>query len=192
MTTQNFRTRGLRSAAAVGIGVAAGVLATLAARRHALESLRIRLDHLERSAHTQQDANLATQQRQHWELLSKAIDDPELAEVLDLYEASVSPKQRRQYLFANALYTNLLFYYRIGNLSKDEFFKHVRGMFQNPIVREYWYTTQQQRASLADTDEAELGLLVDALLQQLEEADTEEWWVVGESPGESPGEPGGP
>jgi hypothetical protein len=187
MATQNFRMRGLSSAAAVAIGVTAGVLVTLAAQRHALESLRIRLEHLERSAHTQQDANLATQQRQHWELLSKAIDDPELAEVLDLYEASVSPKQRRQYLFANALYTNLLFYYRIGNLSRDEFFKHVRGIFQNPVVREYWYATQQQRASLADTDEAELGLLVDDLLRQLEEADTEEWWVVGEPPGEPSG-----
>ncbi|WP_030939556.1 DUF6082 family protein [Streptomyces sp. NRRL S-646] len=183
MATQNFGARVLRSAAALGIGVATGVLATLATQRHALESLRIRLEHLERSAHTQQDTNLATQQRQHWELLSKAIDDPDLAEVLDLYEGGVSPKQRRQYLFANALYTNLLFYYRIGNLSRDEFFKHVRGTFQNPIVREYWHATRQQRASIADTDEAELGMLVDDLLQQLEEADTEEWWVVGEPPG---------
>nr|WP_307082617.1 DUF6082 family protein [Streptomyces canus] len=51
------------------------------------------------------------------------------------------------------------------------------------MVREYWYATQQQRASLADTDEAELGKLVDDLLQQLEDSDTEEWWVVGEPPG---------
>ncbi|MFE7173099.1 DUF6082 family protein [Streptomyces sp. NPDC057616] len=194
MATQNMGSRGLKSAAAVGIGVVAGVLATLVLQRQALEALRTRLQHLERHTHADQNAdarqaaNLATQQRQHWELLSKAIDDPELAEVLDLYEPPVSLKQRRQYLFANALYTNLLLYYRIGNLSKDEFFKHVRGMFQNPIVREYWYATQQHRASLADTDEAELGLLVDDLLRQLEDADTEEWWVVGEPPGEPSGE----
>ncbi|WP_367320370.1 DUF6082 family protein [Streptomyces sp. HUAS ZL42] len=174
--------RGLSTAAAVGVGAAAGVFASLATQRRTVESLRARLDHLEQSAHLQLHANLASQQRQHWELLSKAMDDPELAEVLDLYEGHVSPKQRRQYLFANALYTNLLFYYRIGNLTKDEFFKHVRGIFQNPIVREYWYATQQQRASLADTDEAELGQLVDDLLRQLEEADTEEWWVVGDPP----------
>jgi hypothetical protein len=153
-------------------------------------ALRERLEHLERSAHSQQATNLAAQQRQHWELLSKAIDDPELAEVLDLYEPPVSPKQRRQYLFANALYTNLLLYYRIGNLTRDEFFKHVRGMLQNPIVRDYWYATQQHRASIADTDEAKLGLLVDDLLRQLEDADTEEWWVVGEPPGESDGPDG--
>ncbi|MFI6659732.1 DUF6082 family protein [Streptomyces sp. NPDC050523] len=199
MATQNMGPRGLRSAAAVGIGVVAGVLATLLVQRQGLEALRTRLEHLEQNAQaeqtahaeqtaqTRQAANLATQQRQHWELLSKAIDDPELAEVLDLYEPPVSHKQRRQYLFANALYTNLLLYYRIGNLSRDEFFKHVRGMLQNPIVREYWYATQQHRASIADTDEAELGLLVDDLLRQLEDADTEEWWVVGEPPGEPSG-----
>ncbi|WP_069761705.1 DUF6082 family protein [Streptomyces sp. LUP47B] len=183
MVTQSFWTRGLRTAAAVGVGAVAGAVASLAAQQHRMRSLHARLDQLEEVARSHQHADLASQQHQHWELLSKAIDDPELAEVLDLYEAPVSAKQRRQYLFANALYTNLLFYYRIGNLSKEEFFKHVRGIFQNPIVREYWYATQQQRASLADTDEAELGKLVDDLLQQLEDSDTDEWWVVGEPPG---------
>ncbi|WP_308436799.1 DUF6082 family protein [Streptomyces poonensis] len=178
----NFRLRGPGPAAAMGIGMIAGVLVTRALHHRALEALHLRLTRLEHTAHTQRHTNLASQQRLHWELLSKAIDDPELAEVLDLYESPVSPKQRRQYLFANALYTNLLLYYRIGNISREEFFKHVRGIFQNPTVRDYWYATRQQRASLADTDEAELGLLVDDLLQQLEEADTDEWWVVGEPP----------
>ncbi|WP_132836195.1 DUF6082 family protein [Streptomyces sp. BK205] len=182
MATQKAWTRGLGTAAAVGVGALAGVVVSLAAQHHAMRSLHTRLDELESAARSHQHDDLASQQRQHWELLSKALDDPELAEVLDLYEASVSPKQRRQYLFANALYTNLLFYYRIGNLTKEEFFKHVRGIFQNPIVRDYWYATRQQRASLADTDEAELGQLVDDLLRQLEEADTEEWWVVGDPP----------
>ncbi|WP_344393367.1 DUF6082 family protein [Streptomyces vastus] len=185
MVTQKRGIRRLSSAAAAaGIGMVAGVLATMAAHRHTLESLRLRLEHLEQTAHTQQHTNIANQQRLHWELLSKAIDDPELAEVLDLYEVPVSPKKRRQYLFANALYTNLLFYYRIGNISRDEFFGHVRGIFQNPIVREYWHATQQQRASIANSEEAELGLMVDDLLRQLEEADIDEWWVVGEPPGD--------
>ncbi|MFJ9153624.1 DUF6082 family protein [Streptomyces sp. NPDC102270] len=184
MATLSFGARGLSAAVVAGLGMAAGIVATMAAQRSMLESLRARLEHLEQQAHTQHHANLASQQSQHWELLSKAIDDPELAEVLDIFEVPASPAKRRQYLYANALYTNLLFYYRIGNLSKDEFFKRVRGTFQNPIVREYWYATQQQRASIADTEEAELGLLVDDLLRQLEEADTEEWWVVGEPPTE--------
>ncbi|MEV0176661.1 DUF6082 family protein [Streptomyces sp. NPDC050803] len=182
MATQNFGIRGLGSAAAAGLGAIVGTLATMAAQRHTLESLRMRLEYLEQHTHSQQHTNLATQQRQHWELLSKAIDDPDLAEVLDLYEDPLSPKQRRQYLFANALYTNLLLYYRIGNISREEFFGLARGMFQNPIVREYWYATQKHRASIPNSEEAEIGLLVDNLLRQLEEADTEEWWVVGEPP----------
>jgi hypothetical protein len=159
-------------------------LDALAVRLDQLEALAVRLDQLDQAARAQHHANLAHQQRLHWELLSKAIDDPELAEVLDLYETPVSPKQRRQYLFANALYTNALFYLRIGNISREEFHGYVRGILQNPVVREYWYATRHQRATIAeDSDEAELGRLVDELLGQLEEAETEEWWVVGEPPG---------
>ncbi|MFI8306454.1 DUF6082 family protein [Streptomyces sp. NPDC085927] len=182
MATRKIRKRGLDAAAVAGLGMAAGILATAAARRHTLESLRTRLERLEQQSHTQRHANLASQQRQHWELLSKAMDDPELTEVLDIFEIPVTAQKRRQYLFANVLYTNLLCYYRIGNLDRDEFFKHARGMFQNPIVREYWYATRHQRASLTGTEEAELGLLIDDLLLQLDEADTDEWWVVGEPP----------
>lgn len=182
MTTQNTETRGLRTAAAVGFGMAVGALTAWAAQRPLLESPRTRAERLEQRAQVQRQTNLTSQQQLHWALLSKAIDDPELAEVLDQYE--VSPKKRRQFLFANALYTNLLFYYRLGDMSKEEFFKRVRGMFQNPVIREYWYATQRNRASIAGTEEAELGALVDALLQQLEDAETEEWWVVGEPPNE--------
>ncbi|MFE5814918.1 DUF6082 family protein [Streptomyces sp. NPDC056479] len=171
---------------AAGLGLVTGALAALASQRRTLDSLRVRLDDLEEQVtRTQQHANLANQQHLHWQLLSKAIDSPELAEVLDIFEVPASPQERRQYLFANALYTNLLFYYRIGNLSRDEFFGRVRGLLQNPVVREYWFATRGQRATLPeDSDEAELGRLVDDLLRRLDEADVEEWWVVGEPPSE--------
>lgn len=176
--------RGLGTAVAAGLGLVTGTLAGLAAQRSALDSLRIRLERLEEQvAHTHRHSNLANQQHLHWELLSKAIDSPELAEVLDIFEVPASPQKRRQYLFANALYTNLLFYYRIGNLSREEFFGRVRGLLQNPVVKEYWFATQGQRATLPeDSDEAELGRMVDELLRQLDDADVEEWWVVGEPP----------
>ncbi|MET9103517.1 DUF6082 family protein [Streptomyces antibioticus] len=183
MATRKSRARGLVPVTAVGLGLAAGALAALAAQRHMLDALRTRLDQLEASAQDQRHTNLAHQQRLHWELLSKAIDSPELAEVLDIFEAPASPQERRQYLFANALYTNLLFYYRIGNLSREEFHGRMRGLLQNPVVRKYWYATQGQRATLPDdSDEAALGRMVDELLHQLEEADIDEWWVVGEPP----------
>ncbi|MFF4660517.1 DUF6082 family protein [Streptomyces sp. NPDC001381] len=183
MATRKFGVRGLCAAAAAALGVTAGAAAAMAAQRQALEVLRTRLERLERTAHSQKHTDLANQQRLHWELLSKALDDPELAEVLDLFEAPVSAKQRRQYIYANALYTNALFYYRIGNISREEFFGYIRGILQNPVVREYWHATSHQRATIADgSDEAELGRMVDDLLTQLEESDTEEWWVVGEPP----------
>ncbi|MCZ4609331.1 DUF6082 family protein [Streptomyces sp. Lzd4kr] len=177
---------GLGTAVAAGLGLVTGALAALESQRRTLASLRLRLDNLEEQVtRTQHHANLANQQHLHWELLSKAIDSPELAEVLDIFEVPASPQERRQYLFANALYTNLLFYYRIGNLSRDEFFGRVRGLLQNPVVRAYWFATRGQRATLPeDSDEAELGRIVDDLLHQLDEAEGEEWWVVGELPTE--------
>ncbi|MER6425470.1 DUF6082 family protein [Streptomyces sp. NPDC001137] len=185
MATRNFAIRGLSYAAAAGIGMAVGALATLAAQHHALDQLKARLEQLEENAHTQRQANLASQQHLHWELLSKAIDNPELAEVLDIFEAPSSPTRRAQYLFANALYTNQVFAYRVGNINREEFFGFIRGLLQNPIVREYWYATQHQRATIADnSDEADLGRIVDDLLRQLEEADVDEWWVVGQPPTE--------
>ncbi|MFF5187850.1 DUF6082 family protein [Streptomyces sp. NPDC000345] len=185
MATRKSRIRGLGPLAAAGFGVAAGALVALTVKRNALGDLRTRLEHLEQGVSAPPHANLAHQQRLHWELLSKAIDSPELAEVLDIFEVTASPQKRRQFLFANALYTNLLFYYRIGNLTREEFHGRMRGLLQNPIVREYWYATQGQRATLPDgSEEAELGRVVDELLRQLEEADMDEWWVVGEPPTE--------
>lgn len=182
MGTKSVGLRRLHSVTAAGLGMVAGIIAAVAAQRNALDAINRRLERLEEQASSPQRANLAMQQRQHWELLSKAIDDPELAEVLDLYDQPLTVQKHRQYLFANALYTNLLCYHRIGNLSLEEFFKHARGMFQNPIVRDYWEATRPHRASLKGTEEAELGQLIDDLLFQLDEADTEEWWVVGDPP----------
>ncbi|GGQ78754.1 DUF6082 family protein [Streptomyces althioticus] len=182
MGTKSVGLRRLHSATAAGLGMVAGVIAAVAAQRGTLDAINRRLERLEEQAGNQQRANLAMQQRQHWELLSKAIDDPELAEVLVHYGVPVSDQRRRQYLFANALYTNLLCYYRIGNLTLDEFFMHARGMFQNPHVRGYWEATRNHRASLKGTEEGELSELIDDLLEQLDDADSDEWWVVGTPP----------
>ncbi|PWI15003.1 hypothetical protein DI272_13110 [Streptomyces sp. Act143] len=186
MATQKRGVRGLSAVAAVaavGTGIVTGVLTTLATQRQALGSLRARIEHLEETERNQSLANIAQQQRLHLDLLSKAMDDPELAEVLDTYEETVPPGKQRQFLFANALYTNALCYYRIGNITREEFYGFARGILQNPIFREYWYATRPHRATLIDTsDEAELGRMVDGLLRQLEEADSDEWWVIGEPP----------
>jgi hypothetical protein len=185
MAKRNVRLRRLRAVASVGAGLAAGAVVALAAQRPALHSLRTRIERLEETAQTQRQTNFAHQQRLHWELLSKAMDDPDLAEVLDAYNGTVPPRKQRQFLFANALYTNTLCYYRMGNMTREEFFGFARGMLQNPVFREYWRATHPHRATLNDvSEEAKLGRMVDDLLVQLEETDIDEWWVVGEPPPE--------
>ncbi|MFJ3622527.1 DUF6082 family protein [Streptomyces iakyrus] len=183
MATQKYGFRGLRATASAGMGLAAGAAVALALQWPALHALRARIEHLEEAAQSQRRTNFAYQQRLHWELLSKAMDDPELAQVLDAYDGTVSPRKQRQFLFANAVYTNALCYYRMGNMTREEFFGFARSMLQNPLFREYWYATRPHRATLVDTsDEAGLGRMVDDLLVQLEDADVDEWWVVGDPP----------
>ncbi|MCW8095908.1 DUF6082 family protein [Streptomyces tauricus] len=173
MATQNFGIQGCSSAAAAGVAFAAAIGVLVAQQR---QSRRVRLSE-------QRHINLANQERLHWELLSKAMEDPTLAAVLDTHDGAIPPEKHRQYLFANALYTNALLAYRIGNINRAEFFGHLRNTLQNPIFREYWEVSRPARASLvADSVEAQVGRMMDGLINDLDEADTDEWWVVGDPP----------
>ncbi|MFF7929072.1 DUF6082 family protein [Streptomyces mirabilis] len=97
-----------------------------------------------------------------------------------------SPEQR-QYLFANALYINALYFHRIGALTRAELHGHFRIMCQNQIFRAYWEATEHHRKSLPDSSkEAELGRMMDSLIQDQTDSDTDEWWVVGEPDEETP------
>jgi hypothetical protein len=119
----------------------------------------------------------------HWELLSRAIDDPSLAAVIDTYAPDTPAAKRRQYFYANAWYVNLYHLYRVGLIDLEEFHGHARELMHNPLMREYWEASKALRATLADSsDEAELGRIVDQLVTDLDEADTDEWWVVGDPP----------
>jgi len=74
------------------------------------------------------------------------VDDPEPTEVLDAYDRVTLPREQRQSLFGNALYTNM---------TRSDFFGFARGALQNPIFREYWYATCPHRATLISaSDEA--------------------------------------
>ncbi|GAA2330311.1 DUF6082 family protein [Streptomyces kunmingensis] len=125
----------------------------------------------------------AHQQRMHWELLSKAIDDPALAVVIDNYGLDLSPEKRRQYLYANLWYINAFHLYESGVLDRRQLRGHLRELFQSAHIREYWEATRPHRASLDPAStEAEVGHIAEALLQERDESDTDEWWVVGEPP----------
>ncbi|GGN72322.1 hypothetical protein GCM10011579_049400 [Streptomyces albiflavescens] len=182
MATQNFGVRGLSSAATAGLTFAVGVLVVLAAQQRRFEALRLRVAQVERT--NDRDARLAEQQRLQAYLLDKALGDPDLAEVLSTID-EVDPTKRRQYLFANAMYTNALLAYRVGVVNWEELHGHLRVICQSAIFRDYWDATRHHRASLKRTsEEARVGQMVDALIHDLDESDTEQWWVVGEPPEE--------
>ncbi|MGW2785651.1 DUF6082 family protein [Streptomyces populi] len=87
--------------------------------------------------------------------MSKTVDDPEPTEVLDAYDRVTLPREQRQSLFGNALYTNALCHHRMSNMTRSDFFGFARGALQNPIFREYWYATCPHRATLISaSDEA--------------------------------------
>lgn len=126
---------------------------------------------------------LAHQQRMHWELLARAIDDPSLAAVIDTYDKSIPAEKRRQFLYANAWYVHLFHLYRTGILDREELYTYLREFFQSPLFRDYWEASKSQRATLNESsDEATIGRMVDGLVRDLDEADTDEWWVVGNPP----------
>ncbi|WP_280911196.1 DUF6082 family protein [Streptomyces sp. SAI-208] len=178
MATQNAGIRGLGSAAAAGAAFAAGALTVAAAYQHWHEARASRAQRLE-----MQRARLTDYQRLQLRLLDKAIDDPQLAAVMSTAEAT-SSAERRQYLFANALYANAVFGYRIGVADLDELRGHLRILVRNTVFRAYWEATRPHRASLRDdSEEGRVGKMVDSLIRDLDESDTDEWWVVGEPPG---------
>ncbi|ALV32842.1 DUF6082 family protein [Streptomyces sp. CdTB01] len=167
--------------ATVGLLATAGL--TLAAGRRRLETEQLQVKRLELEELAARRRALAHQQRMHWELLSRAIDDPSLAAVIDTYDANIPEARRRQYFYANAWYINLYHLYRAGILDQKEFYGHARELFQNPLMREYWEASKGQRATLkTSSDEARLGRMVDALVKEIEESDVDAWWVVGNPP----------
>ncbi|MFD5269405.1 DUF6082 family protein [Streptomyces sp. NPDC058335] len=175
---------GKLASATLGLLLTAGT-AVLAARHRYLETARLDERRLELEELAFRRKALAHQQRMHWELLARAIDDPSLAAVIDTYDKSIPAEKRRQFLYANAWYAHLFHLYRAGIVDREELYTYLREFFQSPLFREYWEASQSQRATLKQSsDEARIGHMVDGLVKDLDEADTDEWWVVGNPPTE--------
>ncbi|MEU9910643.1 DUF6082 family protein [Streptomyces sp. NPDC051001] len=158
---------------------------TMAARRRHLDATRLDERRLELQALAVRRKGYAHQQRMHWELLSRAIDDPTLFAVIDTYDKSIPAAKRRQFLYANAWYAYLFHLFRAEVLDQEELYIAMRELLQNPLFREYWDASKAQRANLKQSsDEARVGRMIDGLVRDLDEADTDEWWVVGNPPSE--------
>lgn len=181
MATQK-NTAGRLGSAAAGLLLATATV-TLIVRQRRLEEARLQVKRLELEELASRRAAVAHQQRMHWELLAKAIDDPSLAAVIDTYDKNIPAEKRRQFFYANAWYVNLYHLYEAGILDQEELFGRLREIFQSPVLREYWEASKGQRATLKESsDEARIGRIVDGLIRDLDEADTDEWWVVGNPP----------
>lgn len=181
MATQDFDLRGRGAATGVCLAFTVGVLTAVFVRR----ALREEKSHGGVPGDGSRPAGFAQQQQLQLYLLDKALADPDLAAVLSTVEVE-SPTQRRQFLFANALYSNALLAHRIGLVTWEELHGYLRITCRNPIFRAYWDATRPHRASLVESsDEARAGRMVDALIADLDDAETDEWWVVGMPPDET-------
>ncbi|GAA4039862.1 DUF6082 family protein [Streptomyces shaanxiensis] len=181
MATRKCSARRLGSAALTLL--AATATATLAARQWRSEQARLHERRLELEELAIRRTTLAHQQRMHWELLARAIDDPSLAAVIDTYDQSIPAERRRQFFYANAWYAHLYHLYQAELLDREELYTRLREFFQSPVFREYWEASRHMRASLKESSvEAQLGHMVDGLVRDLDESDTDEWWVVGDPP----------
>lgn len=181
MVTRKRSARRLGSATLTFITTTAAV--TLATRQWRSERTRRHERQLELEELAIRRTALAHQQRMHWELLVRALDDPSLAAVIDTYDQSIPAERRRQFFYANAWYVHLYHLYQAELLDREELYTRLREFFQSPVFREYWEASRHMRASLDDSSvEAQLGRMVDGLVRDLDESDTDEWWVVGNPP----------
>lgn len=189
MVTQKTGNRGLSAVTAALVLSVTGTTASLLAYRRTVETLlRANAELLRRLDLAEEQRREADRraarveyQRDHRNLLLTAVADPDLLPVLDAFERSLPAQEQKQYLFANTLYVHALHGYRVGLLNRSELLGHVRVLFQSATVRAYWEATRHHRASLPyDSEEAELGRMTDDLLAELDDADTDEWWVVGD------------
>ncbi|MEV7737452.1 DUF6082 family protein [Streptomyces sp. NPDC088921] len=129
-------------------------------------------------------ANLIQQYRLTLRQMDRMVDDPSLADAANTLPG-LSDVKRRQMIFANRQYGNLLLAHRVGACDWDELIGHLRVLCLNALFAEYWDRTAEHRRSLpADSIEARVGAVVDVMLEELAD-DPDEWWIVGPSPGES-------
>ena len=106
-------------------------------------------------------------------------------QVLDAYDANIPVAKRRQFIFAEMRYRSYLLPLELGVMSPAEFHGKVRGLLRSRIFREYWHETRHHRMSLLyESVEAGANRITDELARQMDEANVDEWWVIGEPPSE--------
>lgn len=180
MATQKRAARRIGSAALAGLDLMRARFAWGARRRRQEEILSALLEQLTLMTEEIHRANLIQQYRLTVDQMDRTIDDPALADVSSTLPG-LSEGRRRQMLFANRQYGNLLLAHRVGVCDWDELIGHLRVLCRNGVFAEYWDRTAEHRRSLpADSTEGRVGAAVDIMLEELAD-DPDEWWIVGPS-----------
>lgn len=173
------------SAIAAGLGLLRAFFAGGTRRRRQEEILLDLLRQLTLMTEEIHRANLIQQYRLTLDQMDRAIDDPALADAGSTLTGLPEGK-RRQMIFANREYGSLLMAHRVGVYDWDELVGHLRVLCRNKLFAEYWDRTVEHRRSLpADSIEAQVGAVVDVMIEELAD-DPEEWWIVGPSSDEPP------
>jgi hypothetical protein len=185
MATQNRVARSIGSAALAGLGLMRAFFARGARRRRGEEILVELLQQLKLMTEEIHRANLIQQYRLTVDQMDRMVDDPSLADAASTL-SGLSEGRRRQMIFANRQYGNLLLAYRVGVCGWDELIGHLRVLCRNEAFAEYWDRTVEHRRSLPeDSTEARVGAAVDVMLEELAD-DPDQWWVVGPSSSTEP------
>lgn len=182
MATQIPAARASRigSAVAAGLGLMRAFFARGTRRRRQEEILLDLLRQLTLMTEEIHRANLIQQYRLTLDQMDRAIDDPSLADAGSTL-TGIPVAKRRQMIFANREFGSLLMAHRVGLYDWDELLGHLRVLCRNKLFAEYWDRTVEHRRSLpADSIEAQVGAVVDVMIEELAD-DPEEWWIVGPS-----------
>ncbi|GCD36566.1 hypothetical protein OEIGOIKO_04330 [Streptomyces chrestomyceticus JCM 4735] len=129
--------------------------------------LELQRDEMRRSAgelHRSAEADL---RHLHMDLLKMSIGDPELAEVWPAFAPELTPKENRQYLYANLIYCHSMLAHKLEMLDDREALGHLRYIVRSPAFRGYWESARSMRAEMDPAShERRFAALVDEALTQ--------------------------
>ena len=129
--------------------------------------LAMQRDALSKSHWELQRSAEADLRRLHMDLIKIAIDDPSLADVWGDYRTEIPTERRRQYLYANLIFSHMYLMHKLQVADDAEMLGHLRVITKSEIFREYWAEAAGSRVPLAEgSTERIFGLLVDQAIAE--------------------------
>ncbi|WP_433612846.1 DUF6082 family protein [Dactylosporangium sp. CA-139114] len=132
------------------------VLATLWVQFNELRmqraELRMQREAAEQSGHELFRTSESTLRALHMQLLRMAIDDEDLAEVWPEYRPEITPRQRKQFLYANLVLSHVNLSYRIADRDERVWLETIVEVFESPVVQQFWESVRETRLRVREGD----------------------------------------